>query len=81
VRRTITIAALAGATIIGGAASGAAPTAEAHQSGCHRAHTCPSDHATYRWRGLRCVSPASGESRQGYPRRVRYGGRVYYCKR
>jgi hypothetical protein len=54
---------------------------DAHRSGCHSHRTCPSDHATYRWRGLLCVSPASGESRRGYPRRVRYGGRTYYCKR
>ena len=25
--------------------------AQAHRSRCHQAHTCPSDHATYRWRG------------------------------
>jgi hypothetical protein len=58
-----------------------AATAEAHRSGCHGAHSCPSDHATYRWHGMLCVSPASGESRSGYPKKVRYGGRVYYCKR
>jgi len=52
-----------------------------HRSGCHRWHTCPSDHATYRWHGWLCVSPASGESRYGYPHRVRYGGRTYYCRR
>jgi hypothetical protein len=51
-----------------------------HLSGCHRWHSCPSDHATYRWRGLLCVSPASGESTSGYPIRVVYAGRVYYCK-
>lgn len=79
-KRALTIAAVAGAALTGGAMSGSAP-AEAHQSACHRAHSCPSDHATYRWRGLLCVSTASGESRQGYPRRVRYGGRAYYCKR
>jgi hypothetical protein len=57
------------------------PAADAHRSGCHRWHSCPSDHATYKWRGMWCVSPASGESRQGYPRRVVYAGRVYYCTR
>jgi hypothetical protein len=25
--------------------------AQAHRSRCHQAHTCPSDHATYRWYG------------------------------
>jgi hypothetical protein len=58
------------------------PTAAgAHRSGCHRWHSCPSDHATYKWRGMWCVSPASGESRYGYPKRVVYGGRIYYCRR
>jgi hypothetical protein len=59
----------------------ATPTATAHRSGCHGAHSCPSDHATYRWRGMLCVAPASGESKAGYPKKVTYGGRVYYCKR
>jgi excisionase family DNA binding protein len=26
---------------------------------CHLRHECPSDHATYTWRGLRCVKPSS----------------------
>jgi len=56
-------------------------SAAAHRSGCHRWHSCPSDHATYAWRGMWCVSPASGESRSGYPKRVAYDGRGYYCKR
>jgi len=56
-------------------------SAAAHRSGCHGKHTCPSDHATYRWRGMYCVSPASGESRSGYPKKVRYDGRTYFCKK
>jgi hypothetical protein len=31
-------------------------SANAHRSRCHQNHTCPSDHATYRWRGLLCVA-------------------------
>lgn len=58
----------------------AAPSS-AHRSGCHSHHVCPSDHATYSWHGWWCVSPASGESRYGFPHRVRYGGRTYYCRR
>lgn len=57
------------------------PAAAAHRHGCHGQHSCPSDHATYRWRGQLCVSPASGESRSGYPKKVRHGGRIYYCKK
>ena len=72
----IIVATVAGAAITTGLRSGG----PRRSPGCHRAHTCPSDHATYRWRGLLCVSTASGESRSGYPRRVRYGGLVYYCK-
>lgn len=56
-------------------------SAEAHRHGCHRWHSCPSDHATYQWRGMWCVSPASGESRVGYRTRVAHQGRVYYCRR
>jgi hypothetical protein len=55
--------------------------ADAHRSGCHRWHSWPSDHATYRWNGMLCVSPASGESTYGYKKKVVYGGRVYYCKK
>jgi hypothetical protein len=55
--------------------------ASAHRSGCHRWHTCPSDHATYRWRGLLCVAPYADERNSTFRRRVIYQGRVYYCKR
>jgi hypothetical protein len=63
--------------------------AQAHRHGCHRAHTCPSDHATYRWRGRiglvraswLCVHRTSDERNRTFNRRVRYGGRIYYCKR
>jgi hypothetical protein len=59
----------------------AARPAAAHQSGCHRWHTCPSDHATYRWKGLLCVKPTADERTSAYRKRVVYQGRVYYCKR
>lgn len=68
------------ATLVVGLSAAAVP-ASAHRASCHRAHSCPSDHATYKWKGKLCVSPASGESRTGYPQKVRYGGRVYYCKK
>lgn len=58
-----------------------APTgAPAHRSGCHSHHSCPSDRATYRWRGLLCKSPKNGGS-LSYGKRVRYGGYTYYCHR
>jgi hypothetical protein len=63
--------------------------AQAHRHACHRAHTCTSDHATYRWRGRiglvtarwLCVHRSSDERNRTFNRRVRYDGRVYYCKR
>ena len=58
----------------------AADSASAHRSGCHRWHTCPSDHATYRWRGLLCVAPYSSKRNSSFRRRVVYQGRTYYCK-
>jgi hypothetical protein len=59
----------------------AAAPAEAHRARCHQAHTCPSDHATYRWRGLLCVAPYSDKRNRTFRRKVVYGGRTYWCKR
>jgi hypothetical protein len=55
-------------------------TAPAHRSGCHSHHTCPSDHATYKWRGKLCVKPAADERTTAFKHKVRYGGLTYYCK-
>jgi hypothetical protein len=59
----------------------AAPAASAHRSWCHSRHTCPGDHATYRWRGLLCVKPTADERNSTFRKKIRYGGRLYYCKR
>lgn len=59
----------------------AQPMAPTHRDGCHRWHSCPSDHATYRWRGLLCVAPYSDKRNSTFRQRVRYDGRTYYCKR
>jgi hypothetical protein len=59
----------------------AAAPASAHRSGCHRWHTCPSDHATYRWHGLLCVKSTADERDSTFRKRVVYQGLVYYCKR
>jgi hypothetical protein len=56
-------------------------TASAHRHGCHRWHTCPSDHATYRWRGLLCVAPYSDTRNSMFRKKMVYAGRTYYCKR
>lgn len=64
-----------------------AGSALAHRSRCHQAHTCPSDHATYRWRspttGIRwlCVHRFADERNATFRKRIVYGGRVYFCKR
>jgi hypothetical protein len=48
---------------------------------CLRNRTCPSDHATYRWRGLLCLKPTSSKRNRTFTRRVVYAGRTYFCKR
>jgi hypothetical protein len=58
-----------------------AGTASAHRNGCHTKHGCPSDHATYRWNGLRCVKPGAPEDDGTYGKKVRNGGLTYLCKR
>ena len=53
--------------------------ATAHRSGCH-SHSCPSDHATYRWRGKLCVKPTADERTSAFKKKVRHAGLTYYCK-
>ncbi len=74
----VTVVAIAG--LLSLAAFGTT-SASAHNDGCHRAHTCPSDHASYRWRGLLCVSPSAEERTARFNRRVKYLGRTYFCRR
>lgn len=57
------------------------PAASAHTHPCHSKHECPSDHASYKWRGMWCVSPAAEERTEKFKIRVRYGGRTYFCHR
>ena len=53
--------------------------ATAHRSGRHSHRSCPSDHATYRWRGKLCVKPTADERTSAFKRKVRYAGLTYYC--
>lgn len=55
----------------------------AHRASCHRVHSCPSDHATYRWgpKRLLCVKPTSDERTARFKIRIRYGGFIYWCRR
>jgi hypothetical protein len=59
----------------------ASDSAVGHRDGCHRAHTCPSDHATYSWRGWLCAAADSARRNSTFRKRIRHGGRTYYCKR
>ncbi len=54
--------------------------APAHRSGCHGAHSCPSDHGTYKWRGKFCVKPSSDKRTSAFKNEIRYAGLTYYCK-
>ncbi|MEJ7787438.1 MAG: hypothetical protein WKF96_21755 [Solirubrobacteraceae bacterium] len=75
--RKLTIAAVAAAFL-----AAAMPTAApAHRSGCHPKYVCPSDHATYKWRGKLCVKPTSNKRTSAFKTKVRYDGLTYYCKR
>ena len=78
--RVLCVSVVALACLLSLAAFGTSP-ASAHNDGCHRAHTCPSDHASYRWRGLKCVAPDADERNASFKKRVRYLGRPYFCKR
>jgi hypothetical protein len=81
VRRLLVLSLLAAAV-----SGGAAPAADAHQSGCHSAHSCPSDHHTYVWydgagAGWDCVQARASEydgSRDTTA--ITYDGRTYYCR-
>jgi hypothetical protein len=70
----------AAAAVLGAMAAIPAP-AGAHISPCHLTHSCPSDHATYRWHGLLCVKPSASENDGTFTRRVTFRDRAYRCKR
>lgn len=83
-RRRAPVARIALAATVAALAVPIAPPpdrAQAHRSRCHQRHICPSDHATYRWHGLLCVKPSADENDGSFHKRVRHGGRTYYCKR
>lgn len=59
-----------------------ADPASAHRSWCHGQHTCPSDHASYRWgpNKLLCVRPTSEWRTARFDTRVIYDGLLYFCE-
>lgn len=77
-RLLIVLAALAVAL---GLSVATAEPANAHRNPCHVKHACPSDHATYRWRGVLCVKPTSDKRTASFRKRLTYAGLTYHCKR
>ena len=58
--------------------------ASAHRSGCHGAHSCPSDHHSYLWvdgsgKGWDCAEPGAPEVGAADKTRIVYEGLVYLC--
>jgi hypothetical protein len=76
----IGLAALAALTVSLVVLSGAS----AHRSGCHAAHSCPSDHHTYIWydsngQGWDCAEPGAPKVGPNDTTVIVYDGRTYYC--
>ena len=67
--------------LLGATSAAVTPTARAHRDPCHPNYSCPSDHASYRWHGMLCVKPTSSKRNATFKKRVRYAGRIYYCRR
>ena len=79
--RSLVASVFATLVLAGAALFGASPEASAHRESCHRARTCPADHANYRWRGLLCVSATARERTPAFRLLYVYATYVYYCKR
>lgn len=77
-RRRLTAAVIASFALC---AAAIPPAADAHRSGCHSKHECPSDHATYKWKGKWCVKPSSDQREAKHKKKIRYDGKTYYCTR
>lgn len=62
-----------------------ASVAAAHQSGCHAAHSCPSDHHSYVWfdaagQGHDCAKPGAPEyNASSDTEAITFDGLPYYC--
>jgi hypothetical protein len=79
--RGLSLAVVATFAIYWGAAALAVEPASAHRSPCHSVRSCPSDDASYRWRGLLTVAPESAKRTTSFSKRVTYDGRTYYARR
>src|SRR2546425_517746 len=74
-----------GLLVLAGLFSVLAAVALAHTSGCHSAHSCPSDHHTYVWydaggQGWDCVKSGAPEYNPATDTTtITYDGYTYYC--
>jgi hypothetical protein len=67
-------------------AAGVALSGTAHRSGCHTAHSCPSDHHSYVWfdaagQGWDCAKVGAPEVTAADTQRIYYDGLAYQCHR
>jgi hypothetical protein len=67
-------------------AAGAALSGNAHRSGCHVVHSCPSDHHSYVWydaagQGWDCAKPGAPEVTAADTQRIYHDGLAYQCHR
>jgi hypothetical protein len=67
-------------------AAGVALSGTAHRSGCHTAHSCPSDHHSYVWfdaagQGWDCAKVGAPEVTAADTQRIYYEGLAYQCHR
>jgi hypothetical protein len=61
-------------------------SADTHRSGCHAAHSCPSDHHSYVWfdsagQGWDCAKVGAPEVTSADTQRIYYDGLAYQCQR
>jgi hypothetical protein len=77
---------LLAAFLVSYAIAGATGSANAHSSGCHSAHTCPSDHHSYVWydtsgAGWDCAKPDAAEYNPASDTTpISNDGYTYYCR-
>jgi hypothetical protein len=67
-------------------AAGVALSGTGHRSGCHAAHTCPSDHHSYVWfdaagQGWDCAKVGAPEVTAADTERIYYDALAYQCRR
>jgi hypothetical protein len=72
--------------VLGLLAAGAALSSTEHRSGCHAAHSCPSDHHSYVWydaagQGWDCAEPGAPEVTAADTQSIYYDGLRYLCHR